>query len=338
MNTRKVALLATAIAAITVLTVVGGLASAYSVAERLANSASVGIINLASVDTVRGSPGTFNIRVAVTLNNTADTAVTLRDVKYVIHVNGVKVGEVEAGDTVVPAKSNLTQHVSVNVSGGEAEAVAKAVYRGTMNLEVTMEGRVPVTLYGVGEVSAVPIKSSKSASVSVGPYLGENLKNSVHVTVTGCNASSIPAASSSNAPVLGDVPSYSPVGVTHVYWYVNGEETYRAGKHDNVIAKVWFVKVKDVKGTVTLHIYVRRDIKWLPDTTLREVTYAINLSRAPKYFELTVTFTTESKHLLRGYFIDVSVDALCSDNGAVAPCEAQIYHMQSHYPPRLKVS
>jgi len=310
----------------------------YDSANNLANSVNVSAVTLESVDLIHGSARGYYLKVGVILNNTAHTQLTLDNVKCEVYVNGTRLGSAGLNDIVVPAESIAKENVQFNVTGGDAvRKVTQAILRGKMPLEVHINGYVPVSLFGI-RLSSVHVSKSTSSVADVEPYLGEYLKSQIKVYMLNPNTSSssgLMQATRNGSTLLGS-SSDELVRVVSVKWYSNGHEVTKVGKHQSVEVRITFEKLKNSK--VDLEIEVRRDIKWLPDSDLIDNYYSYDLSKTSKYFTVTLPFTTEDKHLLRGYFVRVKIHGYCEvANGAIADCWIDLFEQPSHYPPRLKV-
>ncbi len=261
------------------------------------------------------------LKLLMTLSNPTDYPLRVRGLQYVLHINGRQVATGRMGDVYVPP-GRRTVTVPLDVDPKEAAAavlaaVSSAVRRGTTGLsfsyDVEGRARVPITVLGM----EVP-----GAQLTV-PFRKEGVyRLSFHLpSVQAPTPQPQPAPSA--PPVVTETATRGRLVVERYGWFVGGSPVHSAMPGQTVRAAILVRAVGRVGGTVTLE--VRRDLRFMPDTTLTSRYFPLELGDGESR-TLYLDFTAEGGKSLRGYFMRVYF------NGRL------IWEMGDGYPPRLAVT
>jgi len=303
--------------AATAIIILGGLAYGLSTST---NTFNINNVKLNSIYVLRNTDG-IGMNVSFRISNPSNNGLMLRNVKYYVTINGMRVGEVRSNELTLNPSSSKDITLEIRVTNNATLThIINTLRKGTMNLGITAEGLTPIKWYGIAEFSVRKATAEAASTVNVSQILAAEEKKAVIAQAT--------------QPVVG---SEEPViQVISVKWVAHGHTVTEVKSGTKVTLQVLVKALKDMNST-QLNVYIINDYKYLPDITHKYMQTFMKLKKG-HYGLYSFTFTAKHHWLLRGYYAEITVtERIIEGSGPPLPVEAVYYKMPNHYPPRLKV-
>jgi len=255
----------------------------------------------------------LRIEASVTISNPSTVNLELRNVKYVMSVDGaVALNASGAQSFTVPARSTKTVKVTalLKPSDNESSKIIRNIFlTKEMALGIGLSAEVPIKWFNVAQYSTTTVELSGNTTQDVGPFL---------MAMKGVKESYV-----------------NYFTVTGVKWYVNGHEVTEVQQGDYVTAK-FTVKAESDLDDAPISVCVMVDVANSVDTALKcENSIKVTLKQGEEK-ELSITFKAANiPDGSRGFYLDVGPTE-CHYFGC--SLGDVYYETPNHYPPRLKVS